>query len=136
MYVLIACKFKQYLINSNREKVEKNNLSDTQEQLTLWSLVRSGRNSNSSKLYARSYYLKVSKGLDGKKNKKRWKHLLPHYKSMGVFFRRSRADNSKLCGQMWSKFELLLDIMHVLYTYKFKMNQINSNREKVATSIF
>ena len=26
--------------------------------------------------------------------------------------------------------------MHVLNTYKFKMDQINSNREKVATSIF
>ena len=34
-----------------------------------------------------------------------------------------------------SKFELL-DIMHVLNTYNFTMDQINSNRENVATSIF
>ena len=34
MYVLITCKFKKYLINSNREKV-KEKISDTQEQLTL-----------------------------------------------------------------------------------------------------
>ena len=55
---------------------------------------------------------------------------------MGVYFRRSRADHSILYGQIWSKFELLQDIMHVLHIYKFKMDQINSNREKVATSIF
>ena len=39
-------------------------------------------------------------------------------------------------GPVWLKFELLLDIMHVLYTYEFKMDQINSNPEKVATWIF
>ena len=39
-------------------------------------------------------------------------------------------------GPVWLKFELLLDIMHVLYTYEFKMDQINSNPEKVATSFF
>ena len=55
---------------------------------------------------------------------------------MGLFLRRSRVDNSILCGLIWSKFELLLDIMNVLNTYKFKMVQINSNRKKVATSIF
>ena len=68
--------------------------------------------------------------------KKRWKSLFPHYKSMGVSFRCSRADNSIFCGPIWSKFELLLDIMHVLNIYKFKMDQIKSNREKVAQSIF
>ena len=56
-------------------------------------------------------------------------------KSMGVFLRCSRADKSMVGGPVWLKFEVL-DIMHVLYTYEFKMDQINSNREKVATSIF
>ena len=54
---------------------------------------------------------------------------------MGVVFKLSRADNSVVGGPIWQKFKLLLDIMHVLDTYKFKMDQINSNREKVATSI-
>ena len=53
---------------------------------------------------------------------------------MGVFFRRSRADNSVVGGQIWPKF--VRDIMHVLVTYKFKIDLINSDREKVATSIF
>ena len=56
--------------------------------------------------------------------------------SVGVFFRRSRADNSILCGPIKLKFEHLLDIMHVLNIYKFEMDQINSNQEKVVTLIF
>ena len=55
---------------------------------------------------------------------------------MGVFFRRSRADNSVVGDLIWPKFELVRDIMHVLLTYKFKMDLINSDQEKVATSIF
>ena len=55
---------------------------------------------------------------------------------MGVFFRRSRADNSVVGGPIWPKFEPVRDIMDVPITYKFKIDLINSDREKVATSIF
>ena len=55
---------------------------------------------------------------------------------MGVFFRCSRADNSVVGGPIWQKFEHVRDIMDVLVTYKFKMDLINSDREKVAISIF
>ena len=54
---------------------------------------------------------------------------------MGVFFRLSRAANSIVGGPISAKFELLLGIMYFLNTYKFKMDRMNSNREKVATSI-
>ena len=30
-----------------------------------------------------------------------------HYKSMGIFFRRSRAANSIVSGPIWPKFELV-----------------------------
>ena len=50
---------------------------------------------------------------------------------MGVFFRRSGAVNSVVGGPIWPKFELVRDIMDVLVTYKFKMDLVNSNREKV-----
>ena len=49
---------------------------------------------------------------------------------MGVFLRRSRAANSVVGGPIWPKFELVRDIMDVFVTYKFKMDLINSNREK------
>ena len=41
-----------------------------------------------------------------------------------------------ICGTIWSKFELLLDIMHVLDTYIFKMDWINTNREKWKHQLF
>ena len=82
------------------------------------------------------HYLQVSKGSDQKTTKKKWRHHFPHHKSMGVFFRCSTADNSVVGGPIWPKFELVQDNMHVLVTYKFKMNQINSNREKGVKSIF
>ena len=52
------------------------------------------------------------------------------------FFWRSRAANSVVGGQIWPKFELIQDIMHVLITCKFEKDRINSNGEKVVTSIF
>ena len=55
---------------------------------------------------------------------------------MTSFFRRSRAANSVVGGQIWPKFELIRDIMPVLITCKFVKDPINSNGEKVVTSIF
>ena len=49
--------------------------------------------------------------------------------SLWDFFRRSRAANSIVGGQIW-KFELIQDIMHVLITCKFEKDRINSNGEK------
>ena len=49
---------------------------------------------------------------------------------MGECFRCSRADHSVVGGPIWPNFELVQDNMHVLITYKFKMDRINSNREK------
>ena len=56
--------------------------------------------------------------------------------SLRDFFRRSRAANSVVGGPIWPKFELIQDIMHVLITCKFEKDRINSNGEKVVTSIF
>ena len=55
---------------------------------------------------------------------------------MGIFFRRSRAANSVVSGPIWSKFELIQDIMHVLITCKFEKDRINSNGEKVWRRFF
>ena len=54
----------------------------------------------------------------------------------GIFFRRSRAANSVVGGQIWPKLELIQDIMPVLITCKFEKDRINSNGDKVVTSIF
>ena len=114
MYVLITCKFKKYRINSNREKEET-------------SIFKHSRTANS--LVSCQIACKYQK-FRSKTTKKKWRHHFPHYKSMGVFFRLSMADNSIVDGPIWPKFELFLDIMHVLDIYNFKMDRINSNREK------
>ena len=56
-----------------------------------------------------------------------------HYKSIGNFFRRSRAANSIVSGPIWPKFELVRDFIHVRVTCKYKKERIKSNREKVET---
>ena len=71
-----------------------------------------------------------------KTTEKKWKHHFPHYKSMGVFLRRSRAANSVVSGPIWPKFELIRNIMHVLVTSKYEKDRININGDYVMTSIF
>ena len=64
---------------------------------------------------------------------KKLRQYFPH-KSMGVFLH-VQEQITIAGGPIWPKFELLLD-MHGLDTYSFKMDRINSNPERVATSIF
>ena len=135
MYVLITCKFKKYWIISNRKKVETSifrhyGAANSLVSRQIWPKFKP--------IQALIHVLITCKYQKDriKTTKKQWRHHFPHYKSMGVFFKLSRADNSIVGGPIWPKFQLLLDIMHVPDTYKIKMDRINSYREKVATSIF
>ena len=49
-----------------------------------------------------------------------------HYKSMGIFFKRSRTANS-VSGPIRQKFELVRDFMQVLVTCKYKKDRIKNN---------
>ena len=49
-------------------------------------------------------------------------------------FKRGILRRSRVSVPLWPKFEFLLDIMHVLDTFKCKVDMINSNREIVAIS--
>ena len=57
-----------------------------------------------------------------------------HYKSMGIFFRCSKAAYSVVSSPIRPKFELVRDFMHVLVTCSYKKDRIKNNREKVETS--
>ena len=64
------------------------------------------------------HYLQVSKGSNQKQPRKKWRHHFPHYKSMGVFFRCSRADNSVvvvLSGLNSSLFKIICMSLLPLY---------------------
>ena len=59
-----------------------------------------------------------------------------HYKSMGLFFRRSKAANSAVHGRIWSNFELVQDVMVVLVTCKNEEDPIKIEGARVFTTLY
>ena len=53
-----------------------------------------------------------------------------YYKSMGIFLRRSRADNFVASGPIWPKFELFRDFMHILVTCKYKKDRVEEKQPR------
>ena len=58
---------------------------DAQGQLTPWSVVRSGRNSNLSEILCMTSLPANIKSIGSKAAEKRWRHHFPNYKTMGDF---------------------------------------------------
>ena len=52
------------------------------------------------------------------------------------FFRRLRAANSVVRGQIWPNFKLIQALMYVIITCKYEKDPIKNNREKVAKPFF
>ena len=50
-------------------------------------------------------------------------------------FKHSRADNSAVRGRIWSKFELIRDVVDVLVTFKNKEDPIKIEGARVATTL-
>ena len=96
-----------------------------------WAMETRAPKSNSSELLCMSWLPATLMMIRSKMNELALRHHFPII-SIWVFFRRSRAANSVVSGQIWLKFELVRDFMHVLVTCKYKKDQIN--REKVETS--
>ena len=59
-------------------------------------------------------------------NKKEWRHRFIPLQVYGVIIRCPRADNPRVIGPIWPKFEIFLDIMHVLVNYKMNSKLIVS----------
>ena len=59
-----------------------------------------------------------------------------HYKSIGFFFRRSRAANSVVHGRISPNLELFQALMYIIITCKYEMNPIKKIRENVMTPFF
>ena len=55
---------------------------------------------------------------------------------MGIFFRRSRAANSAVLGQIWLKFKIVRDIIDVLITCKYDEDQIKNEGARVLTRLY
>ena len=104
----------------------------TQGQVTLKLVVWFGLKSNSTELLCLSWLPATLMMIRSKINELAWRHQFSII-SLWEIFRCSRAANSVVNYPTWLKFELVPDFMHVLVIYKYKKDQIKSNRKKVET---
>ena len=93
MPVLVTSNFDDDSIKNERASMETafshyksmGIFLDAQGQLTPQSVVRSGRNSNLSKILCMSSLPASIERIGSKTTEKRWRHRFPNYKSMGAF---------------------------------------------------
>ena len=93
MPVLVTSNFDDDSIKDDRASMETpfshyksmGDILDVQGQLTPSLVVRSGQNSNSSKILCISTLPASIRRIGSKATGKRWRHHYPHYKSMGAF---------------------------------------------------
>ena len=110
--------------------------SDMQGQITLVLVVVSGRNFNSFKLSCMSSLPARMRLIKSKMKELECSQDFSHYKSMGIFSRRSRAANSAVHGPIWSNFELVRDFMVVLLTCKNEEDPIKNRGARVFTTLY
>ena len=65
-----------------------------------------------------------------------WSQQISHYKSMGIFFRSSRAAYSTVQGPIWLNFKPIQDLMVVLVTCKNEEDPIKNEGARVVTTLF
>ena len=139
MVVLITCINEEDPIKNEGARVFITlyiNFSDTQGQLTLGLVVVSGRILNSSKLSCISSLSAKMKMIQSKMNELEWSQHFSNYKSIGNFSRRSRAANSAVLSPIWPNFELIPDVIDVLFTCKNKEDPIKIESPRVVTRFF
>ena len=137
MNVLVTCKYEEYPIKNVGARMDTtlySNFSDAQGQKTLALVSVSGRNLNSSKLLCMSLLLARMRMIESKMKELECSQDFSHYKSMGIFSRRSRAANSAVLGPIWPNFELVRDAMDVLVTCKYEEDQIKNEGARVDTT--
>ena len=99
-----------------------------QTQLTLWSVVGSGRISNSSKLLLMYVIITCKYEKDPIKNSR-------EKKCNTVFQIITLSVAMETRGQIWPNFELIQASMHVLIACKYEKDQMKSSGENVMTTL-
>ena len=59
-----------------------------------------------------------------------------HYKSMGIFPDAAKADHSPVLGPIWPNFQLVRDVMNVLFTCKYEEDPIKNEGARVVTTSY
>ena len=135
MVVLLSCKNKEDPIKNEGARVFTTlyiKFSDAQGQITLESVVVSGRNWNSSKLSCMSSLPTRMKLIHTKMKELEWSQDFSHYKSMGIF-QNAQGQLTAVLGRIWPKFELVRDIIVVLVTCKYEEDPIKNEGARVDT---
>ena len=89
-------------------------------------MVGSGQISNSSKLSCISSLPASTEWIRSRTAEKKGQHHFPHYKSMGIFFRRSRAANSAVGDRILLNSELIQALLYVIVTCKYGKGPIKN----------
>ena len=137
MVFLLTCKNEEDPIKNRGARVFTTlyiNFSDAQGQITLELVAVSGRNLNSSKLSCMSSLPARMRMIDSKIKELECSQDFSHYKSKGIFSRRSRAANSAVLGPIWPNFELVRDVMDILVTCKYEKDPIKNEGARVFTT--
>ena len=108
--------------------------SDAQGHITLVLVSVSGRNLNSYKLSCMSSLPARMRMIVKKMKELECSQDFSHYKSMGIFSRRSRAANSAVLVPIWPNFELVRDVMDFLVTCKYEEDPIKNEGARVDTT--
>ena len=123
MPVLVTSNFDDDSIKNERASMETafshymsmGNFLDTQGQLTPKSVVRSGRNSNSSEILCMSSLSASIKRIGSKPTQKRWRHRFPNYKSMGAFCFHGNQSFDPICLKTLCSFSPTPVILHIKF---------------------
>ena len=131
MHVILTCKYEEERI----ETAEKKWQHRFSFQLLPYLLpckpeIGYDQISNLSKLSCMSSSSASMKWIQSSTAEKKWRNRFSHYKSMGIFFRRSRAAYSAVGGRIWLSFELLQAHMHVIVTCKYLKDRIKTLEKK------
>ena len=136
MVVLVTCKHEEDPIKNERARVVTLfiDFSDAQGQLPT-SEVSDGILPKFKLIQAIMVGLVTCKNEEdpSKNDGTRLVTIFLHYKSMGIFIRRSRAANSQVPGLILQNFEPMQDFMVVLVTCKYKEEPIKNEGARVVT---
>ena len=137
MVALLTCKNLEEEIKNRGARVFTTlniNFSDAQGQITLEFVVVFGRNLNYSKISCMASLPARMRMIESEIKELECSQDFSHYKSMGIFSRRSRAANSEVLGQFWLNFELVREVIDVLVTCKYEEDPIKSEGARVFTT--
>ena len=88
---------------------------EAQGQLTPYSVVRPGRNSNLSEILCMSLLPASIKKIRSKTTEKRWRHRFPHYKSMGAFCCHRHQSFDPICLKTLCSLSPLPVMLHIKF---------------------